>query len=53
MHGFPEPRSVLHEERPVEPIDVADLRDPRIGRVISGKRHRNIAGHQLQQPEHD
>jgi hypothetical protein len=47
-----QPRAVLHQERPVEAVDFPDLGNPRIGSVVAGKRHGDVAGHQLQQREH-
>ena len=52
LHDVGEPGAVLHQERPVEAVDLPDLGDARIGGVVAGQRHRDIAGHQLQQREH-
>ncbi len=52
LHDVGEPRAVLHQERPVETVDLPDLGDARVGGVVAGERHRDIAGDQLQQREH-
>ena len=52
LHGVRKPRAVLHQERPVEAVDLADLGDARVGGVLAGQRHGDVARHELQQREH-
>ncbi len=52
LHRVAEPGAVLHEERPVEPVDFPDLGDAGVGGVLAGECHGDVAGHQLEQREH-
>ena len=52
LRRMPQPAAVLHQERIVQPVFVADRRDAFLGRVFPGQRRGEVAGHQLQQAEH-
>ena len=51
--GFPQPRAVLDQERPVEAVEMPDLRNSCVGSIVAGERHGDVARHQLQQGEYD
>src|SRR5690349_4717547 len=41
----------LHDALPIS-VDLADFRDARVGGVLAGQRHRDVAGHEFQEREH-
>ncbi len=52
MERVPQPNAVLHDQRLVEAVFVANLGDALRRRVIARQRQRRIARYQLQQPKH-
>ena len=52
LERMQEPDPVLHHERLIETVELPDLGDALLGRIVARQHHRRIARYELQQREH-